>query len=179
MWNLLDPKSGPFEPHPLNLLQTPHFVAKSGPFGRCTPLATGLNSAIYRAPPFDFQGGHGSWSRVKKKFAAKGFEVLFFFFYTPQMNEIFFFSLTGGWIFVFKNYHCATKFRGWVEIFFLHRLQQSLFVCVFLRLVKSFFFSLNSGWSFFSKNCAPPHIKWCAPYIHVSHIEFHLGTIHL
>ena len=35
--DILDPKSGLFELHPLTLLQTPifaHFVAKSGAFGR-------------------------------------------------------------------------------------------------------------------------------------------------
>ena len=55
--DILDPKSGLFELHPLTLLQTPifaHFVAKSGAFGM------GGGGALHPPHPPGYHNGPGS-----------------------------------------------------------------------------------------------------------------------
>ena len=71
-----------------------------------------------------FSGGHGSWGRVKRIFfAAEGGKV-FFSFFTPQMDEVLFFSLTGGWIFFIKKLPFRHRISGSGWNFFLPCLRQ-------------------------------------------------------
>ena len=114
-------------------------------------VTEGNTTIIFRGAPFDFQG---AWKLGSGKAA-----IFFFFFLTPQMDEGFFFSLTGGWSLFLQKF----LFRHWMSgpvLIFFSSLSSAVkifvlfcFVFLLLRLVKLLslvlFVSVNSGWSLF------------------------------